>query len=498
MKRNSLWLLTITIVVFTSVNPGTNYSAKPENLSQSEQIDTSYLSLEFMAEQLKEDLAFLKRALEEAHPGLYWHTSKEEFNNEMDRISSLITHPMTEPQFLRLIVPLMGNNWWMQNANLIPFNLMYLGDGFYVNQNFSGAEKLEFGTEILSINDEPISDIINNLLLYIPADGANKSRKYKALEWSFYRWYSYFIDHNSQTFELECLDPINKDIFKLSVHSISKDTLNLRRAKIKKENKSTNPPISFTVVDSLNLGILTIKTFQKGLIEEAGLKYKTFLKETFVSLNKKQINTLIIDLRNNGGGLSEYGATLNSYLTEKPFKYCNYQVVTTDTIISYITYDIPPTLDGFPDGMTKENGRYLWPHHSVLGVREPSSNNFKGQVYFLINGGCVSTTSEFSSVAHFNKQGTFIGVEVGGSYYGDSGGVSGTVKLPNTQIEVLIAMIKWELAVSGYDEKGGVAPEYEIYPNIDDLIIGIDTEMQFAFDLIKKSNKLPPTKNKRH
>ena len=159
--------------------------------------------------------------------------------------------------------------------------------------------------------------------------------------------------------------------------------------------------------------------------------------------------------------------------------------MTANQLLPGIKYEIPWTFEGFPNGVIKENGVYKWPKYSILGWREKADNAFTGQVYFLINGGCVSTTSEFASVAHHNKQGVFIGEEVGGSYLGNSSGVTGWIELPNTKIRIKIAMVKYELAVADIFSRNGVIPDYPITPTISDLLIGRDVVMDFTLELIK-------------
>ena len=54
--------------------------------------------------------------------------------------------------------------------------------------------------------------------------------------------------------------------------------------------------------------------------EEAdGLSFEKFLKTSFQTIREKQVENLIIDLRNNEGGIDKRGALLMSYLTNKEF-----------------------------------------------------------------------------------------------------------------------------------------------------------------------------------
>jgi hypothetical protein len=59
--------------------------------------------------------------------------------------------------------------------------------------------------------------------------------------------------------------------------------------------------------------------------------------------------------------------------------------------------------------------------------------------------------------------------------------------LPNTKIRVLIPMIRYTMAVSGYPKNRGIIPDYPVSPTIEDLLNDKDTVMEFTFDLIKQN-----------
>jgi hypothetical protein len=82
--------------------------------------------------------------------------------------------------------------------------------------------------------------------------------------------------------------------------------------------------------------------------------------------------------------------------------------------------------------------------------------------------------------------GVFIGEEVGGKYAGDNGGVLGWVELPNTKIKVRIALVEYELAVTGDNEGYGVRPDYGAYTRIEDIVLNKDKAMELAISLIRK------------
>ena len=61
----------------------------------------------------------------------------------------------------------------------------------------------------------------------------------------------------------------------------------------------------------------------------AGDNFPQWIEDTFRTLREKETKALIIDLRGNGGGVDMYGATLVSFLTDKPFRYFDHLIAKT-------------------------------------------------------------------------------------------------------------------------------------------------------------------------
>ena len=123
-----------------------------------------------------------------------------------------------------------------------------------------------------------------------------------------------------------------------------------------------------------------------------------------------------------------------------------------------------------------------------LGMHQPMSPRFAGNIYILIDGGCFSTTSEFLSQMHANTKAVFIGEESGGNYYSDNSGISADIILPNSKLQVNIPMLKYTIAVpEGYAYKAhGIIPQYIVLPTVKDREAKKDPVMEKAMELIKK------------
>src|SRR5215471_10776041 len=62
----------------------------------------------FSPQALQEDLLFLRKTLEEGHPGLYRYTSKAEVDKLFDETQHQLNHPMDELAFYRILAPLIA------------------------------------------------------------------------------------------------------------------------------------------------------------------------------------------------------------------------------------------------------------------------------------------------------------------------------------------------------------------------------------------------------
>lgn len=448
--------------------------------------------------ELLQDLHYLTNQLKKTHPGLYWYNDQDSFVRACSIIENGIQSTLTELEFLRLIGQLNSTincahtdirpsktyqKYLLDTAKFIPFNVQLTSNGYTITENFSEDDNLSLGVKVLTINQIPVDQIVDQLLPYIPADGYNLSRKYHALQKGFYWYYHLYIDSEAKHFNISYLTPsgVQKETI---VKGITKKELNKKRMQIVQDEKL---PISFQFVDSLATGILKISSFRNDLIQNAKINYTQFIADVFTRLDDENGKNLIIDLRGNEGGYSEFAAELYAYLSDTTFTYCQNQYVTSDTLFPEISYDIPAPFEGFPNGIVMESGRYKWTKHSVLGPRPSSQPHFNGNVYFIIDGGCSSTTSEFASLAKANNVGFFVGEEVGGCTLGNSGGVLGWIELPNTKIRARIAMVKYEITSFGSSTKRGVLPDYPISYSVEDKLANKDLEMDFLLtSLLKK------------
>ncbi|MGD2089812.1 MAG: S41 family peptidase [Candidatus Aminicenantes bacterium] len=412
----------------------------------------------FNIQQLQEDFQLFRDLLENNHPAIYLYESKENFDLMFDSAYASITREMTEVEFFRLLAPLVAKvncghtfidfsdnykQYRINNVKLLPLGVAFLNGKAYIYQNFSRNSGIMPGTEILSINNTPVASILETLLNGIPSDGLIETSKYWKINRYFFSLYSELID-NPDDFELRCIIPGETDEYTLSIEALPyNDVWRTYRT------LAPDPPGSslfLEVIESTGTAILTVKSF--GTL--VALDFKSYMQTSFQAIIGRNLKNLVIDLRGNGGGDPENGADLISYLIDYPFIYFS---------------------EGIPQA-----------YSSLWSPKDPHETNFNGNVYFLIDGGCFSTTGHFCSLAQFHNLGIFIGEETGGSFYCNDGHVNRL--LPNTGINLQYARTTWATAVSGYVKGRGIMPDYTVNSSLDDLINGFDRQMAYVLNLI--------------
>jgi hypothetical protein len=456
----------------------------------------------FPVSQLKEDFTLLRTALEEAHAGLYFYTPKKEMDGLFNSLFAALDSPKSEIEFYGYLAPLIAEindghtglifsqdyDTYLRNQPiLMPFKLLFIDGKAYLFRNYSAEEDLELGGEVLSINGFPMSEILEKMLAVQSSDGHNMTSKYRRLE-STTTFGRQFTVHFGITtsFHIVFLSPADRITKEIRVKGLKQDELMQVFSERYPDAARDHPPIELDYRGGV--AILTIRTFSFGAYRTANIAFPHFLKKTFRELSEKNIPYLIIDLRDNGGGEDLWGKLLFSYLMDKPYLYYN-NLEVNRTTFSFLEHTDAPDIEKLLQKRTKENerGTYDVLVHSNLGEQKPLKPTFQGKVFVLINGRSFSGSGETTSLMHFHKKAVFVGEECGAGYYGNTSGLMPTLTLSHTALRVRIPMVRYHMAVSGYDHPyRGIIPDYPFSRTVEDYLADKDTEMEYVLNLIEK------------
>ncbi len=462
---------------------------------------TSSAPVKLQPAEAQADFDLTRKALEEAHTGLYRFSTKAEMDKVFDTQRAKLGRPMTKTEFLAVVAETLARikcghtglnpdnetRETVTNARLFPLRLLVEGRRLMVLSNDTPDDRtIRPGMEIVEINGRKPGDILNRILPAMPADGDIETGKLFRIQRSFGQNYWLMVDQSGE-FTVKAKDVAGKTI--LAKFAGVKDA---DRAKTQNPvNAEAQTNIAKLEWSSGNLSLRFLKEPDVAQIRIRGFSgqdYPGWIENTFKTLREKGTRTLILDLRGNGGGADMYGAMLVSYLTDKPFRYFDHINVKTITPSFKEHSDWRADREGqLREGMeTNPAGGYLVTVklHPGVAEQQPGKYPFLGKVFVLIDGGTFSTAADFCAVTHHLKRATFIGEETGGGYYGNNSGVQTILTLPNSKARIRIPMYEYWNATPGYDGKRrGTQPDFTVQTKAANLLRGVDEQLDLALKL---------------
>jgi hypothetical protein len=328
-------------------------------------------------------------------------------------------------------------------ASLVPLLVKIISGKLYVVNNLEN-EEIPIGSEIISINNYSVDEIYNIFMKGFSTDGDNLTAINNIVNDHFNHFFMELIDI-TDNYDIEYLKPDTTEILTINIPGVISSTLS------EYYNYGEFHPVSTSYCN--DYAILKIRTFQE-LPNYTLSDFSEAFLDFFTYVNDNEIENVIIDVRGNGGGDPRPSSELFSYIAK---------------------YSQPYWVDSVPD---------YYP-----GLKEDvplASQHYSGNLYFLVDGGCFSTTGHFVALVKSQEIGVIIGEETGGSYAcSDS---SSSYTLPNTKLTVYTSKQIWEVFTEGLTHGRGIIPDYELNLTLADYINGTDSVMDFTIDLINSSN----------
>ena len=512
--RNLLLITTASLTACSSV--------KEYNLSITEK--------KHSVEALRQDIALTHQILKDGHPGLYWYISKKQLDYKFDSLKNAINEPLNTTQFYRKLSPVIAaircGHTVLRFPSIIvkdkkereaaknkvyplnQFTYAVNDDKLIIVNNKSKNKQIKMGNEILEINGLSPKEIFNIVSKGFSYDGYNSLSKNKRIERNFASLYKiYFSEQDSvaikfktdnaviNTFisfydkkkdaeEKKKLDTA-KTVAKTTLKKV-KETLKYRGAKVNGEYQ-----LDFKFLDKeKDIAYLKIKGFSV-----SGANFPQFYKQVFDSIALSKSKNLVIDIRNNPGGLLSSSLTLFSYLTDKEFVYLDKPINTGgfssdkyQTGLRKLKY----YLTAFNDNGSiyeDEEGNFF---SFMKGYKpqKPHKNNYKGKVYVLINEFSFSASSLLSANLKGIKRATFVGVETGGGANQCTAGRMPVVTLKNSKLALRFGLNRMA-PIYQQDLYGrGVFPDVEVQSTLKDRISNYDRELQWILTDIKEKDNV--------
>ncbi|WP_452218777.1 S41 family peptidase [Lacinutrix undariae] len=452
--------------------------------------------------ELIQDFELLVNGLKDVHKGIYWYSTKEQFDSIVKIQRNQIKDSLNAVEFYNIAAPIISytkeghcnaslsektTHVIESNGNYLPFCIKTLNEQIYILNNYKNHKTQ--GLKFVSINGKPIKEITKEIFKRKFADGYIENSKYKDLddEW-FSESYALNIEQ-PETFEIELSDSSNNNFIKIDINSVSyKEFIGeCRKIWNTKPFNKREPYLSLKTENSL--AILNLNTFSNDDLKEDKLNFKKFISNSFEKIEELKITDLIIDIRKNTGGTEGNEDFLFSFLMNKSYNKYKFVEASIFNFQNYINYTyeddwIETEKDLKSEQKINSEGRFL--RKKDIEKQEPiKKTTFSGNVYILTSSSTYSGAAEFSSLMREHTNAIFIGEEVGGGYFGNTSGYGLDLILPNTEIEIHIPILQFVLDV----EKGifgrGVIPDFKITQTIKEHLAGIDAEMKFAKNKIE-------------
>ncbi|KEY19460.1 S41 family peptidase [Kaistella antarctica] len=483
------------------------------------------LEVPISVKDLKNDVDFTQRKLEQLHPNLYWFITKEELDYQFDSLKVTIQKPLKPNEFYQKLAPVIAKikeghlrlypydkrltkkeikHLKNQKGLLNRYNFIVEDNRIFVKNNVDKIPNMNVGTEILKIKDIPIHVLLVKYKPLINSDGDNTTfQRYSMAR----RWPSFF------TAEYGILDSVKieaqyKDVVKTFYIQREKITKE-EKEKTKKENKkltksengktkdyniiskSFNRDLQFPTKDS-TIAYMKIKTF-------SGTYSRKFYKQSFALLKKSPAKYLILDVRDNlGGSLSEIN-NLYSYFVTEDFKFIKDMEVTSRASMFHATYfngvpvlakpiaalTYPLYLVATALSVKKKDDKFYLRNNGLFSLKKAKPNHFQGKIYVLINGSSFSASSIISSKLKGDNRAFLVGEETGGTNDGTVAGRYSTEKLPSSKLRLPIGLMLVQPNIAFTETKKGVVPDKEIIPTLQEVLTKKDIQLEWIMEEIK-------------
>ncbi len=452
-------------------------------------LKTKYIS----AQEAQEEFRLVHDLINTFHPDPFKYTAAPALESSKNEFLAEITDSISESEmhiilrrYLRQVrcghtVAQPSAQWYaiqVKHAKFLPLRVLMHHEKIYVDTCIGALPPMERGSEIISINGISANKILADMRAMQPQDGkADKFADYN-IEKSFTTYFAFLYGCTNE-YEIT---------FKLNDETAYIQTLPGLKAGSTKSGQ-VGPVSSFfpkadTVVtmdgavfthlpDQPEVFYLDIETF-------ATSGYRKFYRKVFDRLADQHNASLIIDIRDNGGGYFPNTNKLLQYISDSTFYFTFHRPRTKPEKNPHIKM-------GFFSRLTRSGFSLLHDPYKVDSVRtyrisyKPKRNkNFTGPVYLLTNGGSFSMSGYLAANLKHSERAIIIGQETGGGASGSNGILANQVVLPYSGIRINLPYYHLEHELK---DESGVRPDHLISYSLEERLQGRDKEFQKFLEL---------------
>lgn len=478
-------------VAFASVAAATAAIAQPERVIASA--------------AAREDVELARRALEKIHPGLYRYTPKEEIDAGFARLEAMCARDVTEREFYAAISVLLAQircshtkaepspAWaaWREKApSYVPFRFVE-EDGRMIVVD-SAVDSIHPGEEIVRIDGTSTRALMASILDAVPADGwTDGARRFYLSSASDLdeSEFDHFMPAFMEMGERVMLEVRGPGAGASRVERVELLTKEARRAGLSTPAPANNLDEAVSLDIRGDVAILRVGTF---VAYRKPIPPEEIYRPLFEKVREANVSTLILDLRDNGGGSDNAAIDLARFLVDAPF-----ELKTKAWVRAYDFGDLADRLETWDRSalhMPAEafddlgNGYYQLKSEDADAFT-PLSPTFTGRLIALCGPANASGSTLFLAGLRDTREVTLVGEPTGGSAEGPTAGVMFFLPLPNSGINVRIPAIRAVTGLKGANPAGGVDPDVLVVTTAADRAAGRDPVLERALEIA--ANRTP-------
>jgi hypothetical protein len=458
--------------------------------------------------KLLQDLQTLHKVLEQNHPSMYWYTPKDSMDLHFSRALASVKDSMSAWQFRNVVATYLAQikcghtsvhfspkltKWYTAfRFPQFPLQLKVWKDSAVVIGNLYAKDSiLKRGTIVTSINQLPVSALVDSMYSILSTDGNSINFKSQVLTNNFSSWYKARFGNQDSVYQISYIDSLgNKQTTQIAAYAPpkpKKDSLSKSNVVSSKTKTPKPAPIkkwTLLVDSTANTAFMNLSSF-------SGKGFRKFIRRSFRTIQNRGVKNLVIDLRSNGGGEIKNSTLLTQYISDHSFKIAD-SVVAKNRGIRKIP--MSSYLDVMGYALAKvmiskkaSDGGFHINRYEKHYYQPFTKNHFDGHVYILQGGFTFSASTLFTSPLIKQKNVTIVGEETGGGYYGNSAILIPNIKLPHSKL--LFRLPLYRMVMDKTRPKGGgVIPNVLVEPSSYAIKLGVDNKLEAVKKTIQEKN----------
>lgn len=451
------------------------------------------------AEKVKEDIVLLKKILEANHPSLYWFTPKDSLDYFFESAYQNLPDSLNEIQVKNKVASIVSKircghtsvrfsqdfstHTQQHQYPMFPLFLKAWDDSLVVLANaFEKDTIFKRGTIITSINGKNNRAILDSIFQFISTDGYSENYKNQSVSLNFPAWYKTCIGLDS-VYTITYIDSSGKEAVTTIKNFTPIIDTTLKKENLKKATTLAKPTRkerrqsrilskrSMQIDTSINTAYIKLNTFSNA-------RLRSFFKNSLQIIQEKNIENVVIDLRQNGGGSMAITKRFLQYFADKPFKFADTVAAISRTfphrkyIKEWGLYWFPMNFLAHKEADNLIHFRRFEQHY----FKPKSKYHFNGNLFLIQGGYTFSAATMFISTLQGQSNVTVVGEETGGGFYGNSAVHIPTIVLPNSKLRISLPM--YRMVMNKNRPKGrGIIPDIVIPPSSNAIKEGVDTKL---------------------